>query len=147
MLGHERFREQEERSTYAIVDEIVRSVLTAEGRDLDEDMLDTFTRIFFGAMSAAGGSVAGQRRPGAAAALRVEAAIGFIMAGLQQPARRTAPRRCAAARESGYFAKVTLPLTAGTSSTQTWPAGTVSSPPLVDELDRRPSGRPWSRCP
>jgi len=83
VLGHERFREQEERSTYAIVDEIVRAVLTADEWDLDEDMLDTFTRIFFGAMSAAGGSVAVSPDP-AAAALRVEAAIGFIMAGLQQ---------------------------------------------------------------
>jgi len=83
VLGHERFREQEERSTYAIVDEIVRAVLTADEWDLDEDLLDTFTRIFFGAMSAAGGAVAVSPDP-AAAALRVEAAIGFIMAGLQQ---------------------------------------------------------------
>ncbi len=83
VLGHERFREQEERSTYAIVDEIVRSVLTSEAWDLDDAMLDTFTRIFFGAMSAAGGSVAVSTDP-AAAAERVEAAIGFIMAGLQQ---------------------------------------------------------------
>ena len=83
VLGHERFREQEERSTYAIVDEIVRSVLTTADWDLDDAMLDTFTRIFFGAMSAAGGSVAVSEDP-AAAALRVEAAIGFIMAGLQQ---------------------------------------------------------------
>ena len=83
VLGHERYREQEERSTYALVDEIVRSVLTAEGRDLDDAMLDTFTRIFFGAMSAAGGSVAVSDDP-AAAALRVEAAIGVILAGLQR---------------------------------------------------------------
>ena len=83
VLGHERFREQEERSTYAIVGEIVGSVLTADQYDLDEDMLDTFTRIFFGAMSAAGGSVAVSEDPAAAAA-RVEAAIGFILAGLQQ---------------------------------------------------------------
>ena len=83
VLGHERFREQEERSTYAIVDEIVRSVLTTDKWDLDEDMLDTFTRIFFGALSAAGGSVAVDEDPAAAAA-RVEAAIGFIMAGLQR---------------------------------------------------------------
>ena len=83
VLGHERFREQEERSTYAIVDEIVRSVLTPDEWDLDEDMLDTFTRIFFGAMSAAGGSVAVSEDPAAAAA-RVETAIGVIMAGLQQ---------------------------------------------------------------
>lgn len=83
VLGHERFREQEERSTYAIVGEIVRSVLTTGDWDLDEDMLDTFTRIFFGALSAAGGSVAVSDDPAAAAA-RVEGAIGFIMAGLQR---------------------------------------------------------------
>ena len=46
-------------------------------------MLDTFTRIFFGAMSAAGGSVAVSDDPAAAAA-RVDAAIGFIMDGLRQ---------------------------------------------------------------
>jgi AcrR family transcriptional regulator len=83
VLGHERYREQEERSTYAIVDEIVRAVLTDTEWDLDDAMLDTFTRIFFGAMSAAGGSVA-VSEDASAAALRVEAAIGFIMAGLQR---------------------------------------------------------------
>ncbi len=83
VLGRERYREQEERSTYAIVDEIVRPVLTADAWDLDEEMLDTFTHIFFGAMSAAGGSVAESAEP-AAAALRVEAALGFILAGLRQ---------------------------------------------------------------
>lgn len=90
VLGHERYREQEERSTYAIVDEIVRSVLTSDAWDLDDAMLDTFTRIFFGAMSAAGGSVAVSEDP-AAAAERVEAAIGFIMAGLQQLMESGAP--------------------------------------------------------
>jgi AcrR family transcriptional regulator len=83
VLGHERFREQEERSTYAIVGEIVRSVLAGAEWGLDEDMLDTFTRIFFGAMSAAGGSVAVSEDPAAAAA-RVDVAIGFIMDGLRQ---------------------------------------------------------------
>ncbi|PKH37144.1 transcriptional regulator, TetR family [Nocardioides alpinus] len=82
VLGHERFREQEERSTYAIVDEIVRSALDTDAWELDDAMLDTFTRIFFGAMSAAGGSVAASDDP-ASAALRVETAIGFILAGLQ----------------------------------------------------------------
>ena len=82
VLGHERFREQEERSTYAIVLEIVRSVLTAGSWEVQEAMLDTFARIFFGALSAAGGAVA-TSDDGAAAAARVEAAIGFIMAGLQ----------------------------------------------------------------
>ncbi|MCY7403003.1 MAG: TetR/AcrR family transcriptional regulator, partial [Nocardioides sp.] len=58
VLGHERFREQEERSTYAIVLEIVRSVLTGDTWDPGEAMLDTFARIVFGALSAAGGAVA-----------------------------------------------------------------------------------------
>lgn len=83
VLGHERYREQEERSTYAIVDEIVRSVLGTDAYDLDEQMLDTFTRIFFGALSAAGSAVAVSQDPAAAAA-RVETAIGVILAGLQQ---------------------------------------------------------------
>lgn len=88
VLGHERYREQEERSTYAIVDEIVRSVLVVEGSPHDgagpdDAMLDTFARIFFGAMSAAGGSVAASDDP-AAAAVRVETAIGVILSGLRR---------------------------------------------------------------
>ena len=52
----------------------------------DEDyqaMLATFTRVVFGAMSAAGGSVAVSEDPAAAAA-RVEAAIGLILTALQR---------------------------------------------------------------
>ena len=82
VLGYERFREREERSTFATVVEIVRAILTAGDWDLDEEMLQTFTRIFFGAMSSAGESVATSDDP-AMAALRVETAIGFILAGLQ----------------------------------------------------------------
>lgn len=82
VLGRERYREQEERSTYAVVDKIVRSVITAEGRDLDEAMIDTCTRLVFGALSAAGGSVAVSDDPGAAAA-RVETAIAVVLAGLR----------------------------------------------------------------
>lgn len=82
VLGYERFREQEERSTFATVVEIVRAVLTAGTWELDEEMLQTFTRIFFGAMSSAGDSVASSDDPQAAAE-RVETAIGFILAGLQ----------------------------------------------------------------
>lgn len=82
VLGHERFREQEERSTYANVVDIVRSVLVAGAWDLDEDMVQTFARIFFGAMSSAGESVAGAEDPNVAAD-RVEVAISFIIAGFQ----------------------------------------------------------------
>ena len=80
VLGYERYREQEERSTFANVLEIVRSVLAAGSWDLDEDLQQTFGRIFFGAMSSAGEAVSAAEDPEAAAA-RVETAIGFILAG------------------------------------------------------------------
>lgn len=82
VLGYERFREQEERSTFANVIDIVRSVLVAGAWKMDHGMLETFTRIFFGALNAAGGSVAQSPEPRMAAA-RVETAIGFIIAGFQ----------------------------------------------------------------
>jgi AcrR family transcriptional regulator len=81
VLGYERYREQEERSTFGIVQEIVASVL--QGYDLEKSMVETFSRVFFGAMSAAGAAVSSAedtRRAGA----EVEAVIGFILAGLQQ---------------------------------------------------------------
>jgi AcrR family transcriptional regulator len=82
VLGYARFREQEERSTFANVLDIVTSVLNAGDWDLDEDMLHTFARIFFGAMSSAGESVSTAADPEAAAA-RVETAIAFILAGFR----------------------------------------------------------------
>ena len=82
VLGYERFREQEERSTFATVIDIVRSVLSAGTWELDEEMVQTFARIFFGAMSSAGESVATADDPIVAAA-RVETAIGFIISGFQ----------------------------------------------------------------
>lgn len=82
VLGHERYREQEERSTFANVVDIVRSVLSAGPWELEEDMLETFARIFFGALSSSGGSIAANHDPAAAAA-RVETAIGFILTGLR----------------------------------------------------------------
>jgi len=82
VLGYERYREQEERSTYANIVEIVRSTLEAGRWELDEPMLQTFSRIFFGAMSSAGESVATADDPEAAAD-RVEGAIAFLLAGVQ----------------------------------------------------------------
>ena len=82
VLGYERFREQEERSTFAHVVEIVRAVLGAGSWQVDDEMLLTFSRIFFGALSSAGESVVSSDDPAQASA-RVEAAIGFILAGLQ----------------------------------------------------------------
>ena len=82
VLGHERFREQEERSTYANVVDIVRSALVAGAWELDEDMVQPFSHIFFGAMASAGESVAVAEDP-IAAADRVEVAISFIITGFQ----------------------------------------------------------------
>ena len=90
VLGYERFREQEERSTFATVVDILRSVLSAGTWELDEPMIQTFSRIFFGAMSAAGEDVAVADDP-ILAATRVEAAIGFIIAGFQSLADAGVP--------------------------------------------------------
>lgn len=82
VLGYERFREHEERSTFATLVEIVRGVVTSGDWEVSEQMLDTYTRVFFGAMSSAGESVASSDDP-ALAAVRAEAAVGFILAGLR----------------------------------------------------------------
>ncbi len=83
VLGYERYREQEERSTFGIVQEIVASVLDAY--DLEPSMVETFSRVFFGAMSAAGAAVSSAEDTRRASA-EVEATIAFILAGLQQQA-------------------------------------------------------------
>jgi AcrR family transcriptional regulator len=82
VLGYERFREHEERSAFAVVLEMVTDVLNAGTWELDDDMLETFSRIFFGALSSAGESIAEAADPNEASA-RVETALGFILAGLR----------------------------------------------------------------
>ncbi|HEX7716631.1 MAG TPA: TetR/AcrR family transcriptional regulator [Marmoricola sp.] len=82
ILGYERFREQEERSSYGLVQDMVHDVLSDSPYDLDAEMLETFSRIFFGAMSAAGESVSTSADPKLAVA-RVETAIAFILTGLR----------------------------------------------------------------
>ena len=82
VLGYERFREHEEQSSYAHVREIVRDVVAASDWPLDAPMVDTFSRVFFGALSSAGTSVSASDDPEAAAE-RVALAIGFILAGLR----------------------------------------------------------------
>lgn len=89
VLGYERFREQEERSTFAYVLDIVRAVLRAGDWDLDREMENTFARIFFGAMSSAGSSISRAEDPDAAAE-RVELAIGFLLSGIRALADRGA---------------------------------------------------------
>jgi AcrR family transcriptional regulator len=82
VLGYERFREQEERSTFAYVLDIVRAVLGAGEWQADDAMEHTFARIFFGAMSSAGATVS-RATDADDEAERVEVAIGFILSGLR----------------------------------------------------------------
>lgn len=82
ILGYERFREQEERSSYGLVQDLVRDVLEDSTYDLSDEMLETFSRIFYGAMSAAGQSVSSAAEPKVAVA-QVETAIAFILTGLR----------------------------------------------------------------
>ncbi|WP_370250508.1 TetR/AcrR family transcriptional regulator [Nocardioides sp.] len=82
VLGYERFREQEGRSTFAHVVEIIDAVLDAGDWSLDEQMRLTFGRIFFGAMSSAGETVSSAEDP-ELEARRVEAAVGFMFSGFQ----------------------------------------------------------------
>jgi AcrR family transcriptional regulator len=82
VLGYERFREQEERSSFGLVQDIVRIVLDSSTYELSDEMVETFSRIFFGAMSAAGEAVTSARDP-KAAVIRIEAALGFILSGLR----------------------------------------------------------------
>ena len=89
VLGHERFREQEERSTFDYVLDIVRAVLAAGEWDVDAGMEQAFARIFFGAMSSAGACVSTAENTDTEAE-RVELAIGFILSGLRALAEQGA---------------------------------------------------------
>ena len=89
VLGHERFREQEERSTFDYVLDIVRAVLAAGEWDVDAGMEQAFARIFFGAMSSAGAWVSTAENTDTEAE-RVELAIGFILSGLRALAEQGA---------------------------------------------------------
>ncbi len=116
VLGYERFREQEERSTFAIVLDIVREVLSSGDWALDDHLEHTFARIFFGALSSSGASVSTAEDPDAAAE-RVELAIGFILSGLRTLA--DAGRADAGhALDRPHFLKMTVPPSTGTSSIQ-----------------------------
>lgn len=82
VLGYERFREREERSSFGLVQEMVRTVLSSSTYHLSDDMIDTFSRIFFGAMSAAGESVI-EADDAKLAVARVDTALNFILSGLR----------------------------------------------------------------
>jgi AcrR family transcriptional regulator len=84
VLGYERFREQEERSTFACVLDIARAVLTADdgaGAWADAEAMQlTLANILFGAMSSAGSSVS-RADDADDEADRVELVIGLMLSG------------------------------------------------------------------
>ena len=80
VLGYERFREHEERSTFGLVQDIVASLLSAY--ELPTATIEAFTRIFFGAMSAAGAAVSTADDPEQASD-DAEGAIVLVLAGIR----------------------------------------------------------------
>jgi AcrR family transcriptional regulator len=80
VLGYERFREQEERSTFGLVQDIVASLLVSY--DLPDSTVQAFTRLFFGAMSATGSAVSMAEDPQQASD-EAEGAIVLVLAGIR----------------------------------------------------------------
>lgn len=80
-LGYDRWREIEERNTFGLVRDIVRAVL--QQYDVDESILETFSRLFFGAMSTAGMSVSQSDTP-EKVSQEVQTVIALMLAGLRQ---------------------------------------------------------------
>lgn len=79
-LGFERFREADERNTYGLVRDIVQLVLRPYR--VPTGIVETFTRVFYGALTAAGMSVAMAEDP-ETAGNEVEVVIGILLAGLR----------------------------------------------------------------
>jgi AcrR family transcriptional regulator len=80
VLGYERYREQEESSTFGLVQDIVASLLV--DYDLRESTVGAFTRLFFGAMSATGSAVSTAEDPEQASD-DAEGAIVLVLAGIR----------------------------------------------------------------
>jgi AcrR family transcriptional regulator len=80
VLGYERFREHEERSTFGLVQDIVASLLV--GYQLPDSTVQAFTRLFFGAMSATGSAVSTAEDPQQASD-DAEGAIVLVLAGIR----------------------------------------------------------------
>jgi AcrR family transcriptional regulator len=81
VLGFDRWRESEERSTYGLVHDLVRRVLRQY--DIEGTLLETFTRIFYGAMSSAGIVVSEAEDP-EQSSREVSTVISLMLAGLRR---------------------------------------------------------------
>ncbi|GGO93434.1 TetR family transcriptional regulator [Nocardioides phosphati] len=89
-----RATDREDRSTFAVIRQVVSSVLSGEASDdasgVDPQMQETFSRIFFGALAAAGDAIVESADP-AAATQRVEAAFGMLFDGMRTLAGTARP--------------------------------------------------------
>jgi hypothetical protein len=87
--------------------------------DLEQSMVETFSRIFFGAMSAAGSAVTAADDPARSSA-EVEAAIAFILTGMRRLAESGAglsgPAEVLAEHEEGDDAPGPVTEAAGETS-------------------------------
>ncbi|HEY1133001.1 MAG TPA: TetR/AcrR family transcriptional regulator [Nocardioides sp.] len=82
VLGYERVREQEERTSFAVVHDLVDHLLGDRNQPVDAGLVATFSSILFGALSAAGEFVADSDEP-TDASRRVEIAFGYLISGMQ----------------------------------------------------------------
>jgi AcrR family transcriptional regulator len=87
VLGYERYREHEERSTFGLVQDIVASLLSSYA--LPASTIEAFTRLFFGAMAATGAAVSTAEDPQQASD-DAEGAIVLVLAGIRALVESTA---------------------------------------------------------
>jgi AcrR family transcriptional regulator len=88
-----RATDREDRSTFAVIRQVVASVLGGDAADdepVDPQMQETLSRIFFGALAAAGDAIVESTDP-AAATQRVEAAFGMLFDGMRSFTGTTRP--------------------------------------------------------
>ncbi len=89
VLSPERLRE-EARPTFALVEGILRNILGSGSWEVDDEVLRTFARLFFGALNTAGAGVATSEHPETDAA-RAEQVIGLMLASIRQLVESGAP--------------------------------------------------------
>ena len=81
ILGFEE-RQETERTTFGTVHELVRATMATGAWQLPEAMVDTFSRIIFGAMSSAGAAVATSADPDTET-IRVGASVSLLISAMR----------------------------------------------------------------
>lgn len=71
-----------ERTTFSPVRHLVRATLTSGRWDVPEEMIDTFSRIFFGALNSAGQALATSTEPDEET-VRIETSVGLLLAAVR----------------------------------------------------------------